>query len=103
MHKTYTHIPALAMGRRHPGGMLRIILTGVVLAAFLWTLSPGNVLAADAAPPQQTEAVGPGQMPYFDAVNDPIEGFNRCSWALNNWLFRGIIYPLSVGYTTITP
>ncbi len=42
-------------------------------------------------------------MPYFDAVNDPIEGFNRCSWAFNNVLFRGVFYPLSVGYTTVTP
>ena len=42
-------------------------------------------------------------MPYFDAVNDPIEGFNRCSWAVNDWLFRGLIYPLSLGYNTIAP
>ena len=37
-------------------------------------------------------------MPYFDAVPDPIEGFNRCSWVVNDWLFRDVFYPLSVGY-----
>jgi ABC-type transporter lipoprotein component MlaA len=42
-------------------------------------------------------------MPYFDAVNDPIEGFNRCSWAVNDWLFRGVIYPLSFVYNTAAP
>src|SRR5882757_5318231 len=47
--------------------------------------------------------LAPGQMPYFDAVNDPIEGFNRCSWAVNDWLFRGVIYPLSLGYNTVAP
>lgn len=47
--------------------------------------------------------LAPDQMPYFDAVNDPIEGFNRCSWEFNNVLFRGVIYPFSVGYTTVTP
>ncbi len=47
--------------------------------------------------------IAPGQVPYFDAVNDPIEGFNRCSWAVNDWLFRGVIYPLSLGYNTVAP
>ena len=47
--------------------------------------------------------LAPNQMPYFDAVNDPIEGFNRCSWAMNEWLFRGVIYPLSLGYNTVAP
>ncbi len=47
--------------------------------------------------------LAPGQMPYFDTVNDPIEGFNRCSWAVNDWLFRGLIYPLSIGYNFIAP
>jgi len=44
-----------------------------------------------------------GQMPYFDVVPDPIEGLNRSTWAVNDWLFRGIIYPLSLGYNTVTP
>jgi phospholipid-binding lipoprotein MlaA len=42
-------------------------------------------------------------MPYFDVVPDPIEGFNRCSWAVNDWLFRGAIYPLSFGYNFVVP
>ncbi len=42
-------------------------------------------------------------MPYFDAVPDPIEGFNRGSWALNEWLFREVIYPLSFGYNFAVP
>ncbi|HTL73003.1 MAG TPA: MlaA family lipoprotein [bacterium] len=49
------------------------------------------------------EQLAPGQMPYFDAVNDPLEGFNRCSWAVNEWLFRGVIYPFSIVYTTVAP
>jgi ABC-type transporter lipoprotein component MlaA len=51
----------------------------------------------------QAVAMESGQMPYFDAVNDPLEGFNRCSWAVNEWLFRGVLYPLSWGYNTVTP
>ena len=42
-------------------------------------------------------------MPYFDAVPDPIEGFNRCSWAVNDWLFRDVLYPLSFGYNFAVP
>lgn len=42
-------------------------------------------------------------MPYFDAVPDPIEGFNRCSWGVNVWLFRGVVYPLSFGYNFVAP
>ena len=44
-----------------------------------------------------------GRCRFFDAVDDPIEGFNRCSWAVNDWLFRSVIYPFSVGYTFIAP
>jgi phospholipid-binding lipoprotein MlaA len=42
-------------------------------------------------------------MPYFDAVPDPIEGFNRCSWAVNDWLFRDLFYPMSFGYNYAVP
>ena len=59
--------------------------------------------AQQAAPTNEVKELIPGQMPYFDAVNDPIEGFNRCSWAVNDWLFRGVIYPLSVGYNFVAP
>ena len=64
--------------------------------------APTNQLAK-VSPGQATSTVGPGQMPYFDAVNDPIEGFNRCSWAVNEVLFRGVLYPFSVGYTFVVP
>lgn len=67
------------------------------------TILAGNVRADPMAPTNAVENVGPGQMPYFDAVKDPIEGFNRCSWAVNECLFRGIIYPFSVGYTFVAP
>ena len=60
-----------------------------------WALSQES--AADAREAQA------GQMPYFDAVPDPIEGFNRCSWEANDWLFRGVIYPLSFGYNAVAP
>jgi phospholipid-binding lipoprotein MlaA len=43
------------------------------------------------------------EVPYFNAVPDPIEGFNRCSWAVDDWLFRGVIYPLSFGYNFVLP
>jgi len=60
-------------------------------------------------PAQATTTNGPGeelqagQMPYFDVVPDPIEGVNRSTWAVNDWLFRGVIYPLSCGYNTVAP
>ncbi len=67
-----------------------------------------GLLAAgsSAGPVTATNAVAkvvPGQMPYLDAINDPIEGINRCSWAVNEWLFRGVIYPFSVVYTLVAP
>jgi phospholipid-binding lipoprotein MlaA len=67
------------------------------------SLSAKELRAEDTVVTNGALKLAPGQMPYFDAVNDPIEGFNRCSWAVNDWFFRGIIYPLSVGYTTVTP
>jgi phospholipid-binding lipoprotein MlaA len=51
----------------------------------------------------KVEELQPGQMPYFDVVPDPIEGFNRCSWAFNDCLFRGVIYPASIGYNFVAP
>jgi phospholipid-binding lipoprotein MlaA len=50
-----------------------------------------------------TATLAPGQMPYFDVVPDPIEGLNRFSWAVNEWLFRGVLYPLSFGYNFVAP
>ncbi|MEI6783718.1 MAG: VacJ family lipoprotein [Verrucomicrobiota bacterium] len=75
--------------------------TTALMAAVL--VSTCNVHAAQNAPTNQVAELPPGQMPFFDAVNDPIEGFNRCSWAVNEWLFRGVIYPFSVGYTFVAP
>ena len=73
-----------------------------VLALFVATPSAG-LLARDAAPGAPAEPLQEGQMPYFDAVPDPIEGFNRCAWAVNDGLFRGVIYPLSFGYNFVAP
>src|SRR4051812_47508921 len=44
-----------------------------------------------------------GQMPYLDAVPDPLEGVNRGFWALNKALFRGVIYPASFVYNIGVP
>jgi ABC-type transporter lipoprotein component MlaA len=77
-----------------------VLFTVLALAT---TIPAVNLRAAGGVATNQTEQLAAGQMPYFDAVNDPIEGFNRCSWAFNNVLFRGVFYPLSVGYTTVTP
>jgi ABC-type transporter lipoprotein component MlaA len=75
----------------------------ITALAMVTTIPTANLRAAGGVATNQTEQLAAGQMPYFDAVNDPIEGFNRCSWAFNNVVFRGVFYPLSVGYTTVTP
>ena len=62
-----------------------------------------HVQADQTAATNRVTELAPGQMPYHDAVPDPIEGFNRCSWAVNDWLFRGVIYPLSFGYNVVAP
>jgi len=69
----------------------------------LLTLFSANLTAGTGATNGQPEKLQDGQMPYFDAVPDPIEGFNRCSWAVNTWLFRGVIYPFSFGYNVAVP
>jgi len=51
----------------------------------------------------RAKQLAPGQMPYFDAVYDPLEGFNRVSWGFNELLLRGVIYPLSLGYNKVAP
>lgn len=84
--------------------MKTIVLSLTVAVLFVFApASNGQSAATQTTPTNQVEKLQPGQMPYFDAINDPIEGFNRCSWAVNDWLFRGIIYPFSVGYTFIAP
>jgi phospholipid-binding lipoprotein MlaA len=72
------------------------------LALFV-TVDSGSLLAQGTAPNGQPEKLQSGQMPYFDVVPDPIEGFNRCSWAFNDWLFRGVLYPASFGYNFVAP
>ena len=79
---------------------LKAMLAALAVAA---TLTCIRVQAQTAAPTNSEPQLAAGQMPYFDAVPDPLEGFNRCSWAFNDVLFRGVIYPLSVGYCTVAP
>jgi len=85
-----------------PRTRMTIFPTSVSLMLAATMLAVG-LRAADVDATNATKTLQPGQMPYFDAVPDPLEGFNRCSWELNDWLFRGVFYPLSVGYTTVTP
>jgi ABC-type transporter lipoprotein component MlaA len=47
----------------------------LLLLAFL----SRRLYAQASASNKPAEKLQPGQMPYFDAVPDPIEGFNRCS------------------------
>jgi ABC-type transporter lipoprotein component MlaA len=76
------------------------LFTFLTLALFL-TLAETRGLAQETA--TNTEDLAPWQMPYFDVVPDPLEGFNRCSWDFNDWFFRGVIYPLSFGYNMVVP
>ena len=64
-------------------------------------LLSGSLYAQTSASNPPAEKLQPGQMPYFDAVPDSIEGFNRCSWKVNDWLFRGLFHPLSFGYNFV--
>jgi len=77
-------------------------LSSCALAFFIFAPA-GNLFAQGTATNGNTGKLQAGQMPYFDAVPDPIEGFNRCSWEVNNWLFRGVIYPVSFGYNFVVP
>jgi ABC-type transporter lipoprotein component MlaA len=63
----------------------------------------GRLYAQTSASNQPPDKLELGQMPYFDAVPDPLEGFNRCSWAVNDWLFRDLLYPASFGYNFAVP
>jgi ABC-type transporter lipoprotein component MlaA len=81
----------------------RRIILRLAAATFAALLSTVSLRAGDVDATNQTEQLAAGQMPYFDAVSDPLEGFNRCSWTVNNWLFRGFFYPLSVGYNKVAP
>ena len=74
-----------------------------LVLALCVTLHGPSLLAQATTTNGPADKLQAGQMPYFDVVPDPIEGVNRSTWAVNSWLFRGIIYPLSVGYNTVTP
>jgi ABC-type transporter lipoprotein component MlaA len=74
-----------------------------VVLAVLITLSSSGLFAQGTAPVGKVEKMPAGQMPYSDAVPDPLEGFNRCSWNVNDWLFRSVVYPLSYGYNFMAP
>jgi phospholipid-binding lipoprotein MlaA len=67
------------------------------------TLQSAGLLAQNSASNLKTNVFQSDQMEYFDSVPDPLEGFNRCSWALNGWLFRHVIYPMSFGYNHVVP
>jgi ABC-type transporter lipoprotein component MlaA len=71
-----------------------------LLVACAWLVP---ALAQEAVPEVAISAPAPGQMPYFDVIPDPLEGFNRCAWAVNEGLFRGVLYPLSRGYAFAVP
>lgn len=71
--------------------------------ALVLFLACGTVRLFAQTPSTNTETLQPWDMPYFDVVPDPIEGFNRCSWEFNDWFFRDVIYPLSFGYNTVVP
>ena len=62
--------------------------------ALFFIMGSARLQAQATASEQPAEKLQPGQMPYFDAVLDPIEGFNRCSWEVNDWLFRDLFYPV---------
>ncbi len=76
-------------------------IRAVALALFC-PMAPG-LAAQNTAPDLNTNELQANPMPYFDPVPDPLEGFNRCSWAVNEWLFRGVIYPASCGYVFAVP
>jgi phospholipid-binding lipoprotein MlaA len=71
--------------------------------AVLVTMQSTIVKAQGTTPDGKADKLQSGQMPYFDVVPDPIEGFNRCTWAFNDCLFRGVIYPASFGYNFVAP
>lgn len=74
---------------------------GVLILAALFPAF--SLRAQTPASTNVTRLVATNQMPYFDIVPDPLERFNRSSWVLNDWLFRGLIVPFSKGYTFVAP
>ncbi|MGN6386228.1 MAG: MlaA family lipoprotein [Verrucomicrobiota bacterium] len=84
---------------------IRIIFKpGALLAVILLLLScvPAPVSADDSTNSTPAE-LDPDEIPYFNATSDPLEGFNRGAWKINEALFLGVIYPLSFSYNVVVP
>src|SRR5688572_801834 len=74
----------------------------VVLLLFTFALAHLHQSSAQSAQATQEAGAAAGEeMPFVEAIPDPLEGFNRGAWAINKGLFRGVIYPLSFGYNFI--
>jgi ABC-type transporter lipoprotein component MlaA/pimeloyl-ACP methyl ester carboxylesterase len=77
----------------------------------IFIASVALVLCSCASTKLQTESTQPEvkqvEKPLDDidklGVNDPIEGFNRSMYAVNDVFLRWIVRPLGVGYTTVMP
>ena len=95
--RTQGHFPSF---KTIPPPLTRLGCLALAFCLLLPAVCPG---AQESRPDTRTGQLEPGQMPYFDVVPDPLEGFNRCSWKVNEWLFRGIVYPLSFGYELAVP
>lgn len=83
---------------RAPRAPLPATLLGMFLIVQGWCAHGQSLATPDSANPRPPE-----ETPYFDVVPDPLEGFNRGTWVINEGLFRGVIYPLSFVYNTIIP
>ena len=83
----------------------RYFLTGLAsLALAIAVATPfTSLLAQETVSSGKEKELLPDQIPLYDTVPDPLEGFNRCSWTFNEWLFRWLFHPLSVGYTFVVP
>jgi phospholipid-binding lipoprotein MlaA len=73
------------------------------LLFFLTLLALSCEMSGAAQPASHDQELDPDCVPFFDAVPDPLEGLNRSIWIANEWLFRGIIYPVSFGYNFVAP
>ena len=82
----------------------------VLAAGAAWAqadVSPTTAVEVDTVPYDPFEA-DPGQIygdegQLLDMVADPIEGFNRAMFTLNNDLYFGLLKPIALGYRWVTP
>jgi len=106
-HLTFNPLsPAASTRARVPAGTtvkgFLFPFESLLLALFLSMHSAR--LQAQAPPPAAVEGpLPPDEVPGFDAVRDPMEGFNRCCWQVNDWLFRDLLYPMSLVYNFAMP